>query len=530
MKKYFLLLIAGMLFFMPFAHSQVVYHHVSNQGIYDFLDEMANNQVIDLFTGIKPYSRKLIANKLAEINEKRDLLNTRQKKELDFYLRDFCKELPQSLNIKKRIDAFSYRDSLFTITINPIAGLNFYSNESGTNYHRWWGAEAYGYVGSHWGVYASLRDNFEKERVSMPEMLNQRIGAAYKDNEYSEMRGGITYSNKWLSVAMIKDHFEWGTNYNGANIFSPKPPSFATITIQARPVKWFEFNYIHGWMVSGLVDSLRTYTFNSAYAQTTREVYRNKFMVANMFTFKPWGKLNLSIGNSAMYSDVGFNPAYIIPVFFYKSLDHTYAEGNYGGQNAQMFFDMSCRLIKHLHIYSTIFVDEIAISRMWNKEDHSNFVSIKAGGALSDFPLKNVSLIAEYTRTNPLVYQHIIPTTNFNSNGFNLGHYLRDNSDEIYLSMVVKPWRALRAQISYTHARKGKDYNSLGGTRLGLPFMDEVVWDSESILLKTQFQIINDAWLNLACEFSDINGPSDYTPQFNLGKKTTFLVGFNYGF
>lgn len=329
---------------------------------------------------------------------------------------------------------------------------------------------------------------------------------------------------------MIKDHFEWGTNYNGANIFSPKPPSFAMITLQARPVKWFEFNYIHGWMVSGLLDSARTYNFQSAYAQTTRQVYRNKYMAANMFTFKPWGKLNVSFGNSVMYSDVGFNPAYVMPVFFYKSLDHTYAEGNYGGQNAQMFFDLSSRLIKHLHIYTTVFVDEIAISRMWNPEDHSNFISFKAGAALSNWPLKNLSLIGEYTRTNPLAFQHIIPTTDYNSSGFNLGHYLRDNSEELFFALQVKPWRTLSAKLSYLHAKRGKDYNSMGGTRLGLPFMDEVVWENKTIGLTTRFQIINDAHLVLAYEWSDINGPIAYTPEFYQGKKQTFTMGFNFGF
>ena len=36
--------------------AQVVYHHISNEHIYNFLDELAVEQVIELSSGVKPYS------------------------------------------------------------------------------------------------------------------------------------------------------------------------------------------------------------------------------------------------------------------------------------------------------------------------------------------------------------------------------------------------------------------------------------------------------------------------------------------
>jgi len=81
--------------------SQEVPHPINNTGIYDFLDELANSQIIDIFSSIKPYSRLRIAQLLDEANEKREMLNIRQQKELDFYLLDFGKELNRGKNWKR---------------------------------------------------------------------------------------------------------------------------------------------------------------------------------------------------------------------------------------------------------------------------------------------------------------------------------------------------------------------------------------------------------------------------------------------
>jgi hypothetical protein len=73
--------------------SQEIPQSVSNTGIYDFLDELANNKIISINSAIKPYSRLFIAQRLKEAEEKKEQLNARQQKELEFYLTDFGKEL-----------------------------------------------------------------------------------------------------------------------------------------------------------------------------------------------------------------------------------------------------------------------------------------------------------------------------------------------------------------------------------------------------------------------------------------------------
>ena len=73
-------------------NSQELPHPVANTGVYEFLDELASMQIIEINSAVKPYSRLYIANKLNEADQMREVLNPRQERELEFYLMDFGKE------------------------------------------------------------------------------------------------------------------------------------------------------------------------------------------------------------------------------------------------------------------------------------------------------------------------------------------------------------------------------------------------------------------------------------------------------
>lgn len=510
-------------------YPQEVYHHLANTSIYDFLDELANQQIIDINSAVKPFSRGFIAKKLSEADARREKLNPRQQKDLDFYLKDFNKELKPDKQFPKRIDLFYYKDSLFTFSLNPIGGIQYWTNDNGSVYHRWNGAEVFAYIGKHVGIYASLRDNHENNKISESDQITQRFGANYKAKyDYSEMRGGITYAWKWGSFGLIKDHFSWGNNYNGANIFSGRTPSVSQIKLHLEPVKWLEFTYTHGWLVSEVVDSTRSFYYTTPHGDEYRKVYHNKYMAANIFTIKPFKGFRFSFGNSIIY-DHAIEAAYLTPFFFFKSIDHTLSSG-IDNQNSQMFFDISSRQIKHLHLYATLFLDEIAIGRMFDPDEHSNFYSAKLGFRLSNFPLQNLSITTEYTQTNPLVFRHYISTLTFESNQFNLGHYLQDNARELFLSLDAKPIRGLTLHLSYTLAQKGPDYTSLDSRRLGLPFMESIEWESKMVSLRTRYEIINDGYVFAEYSHRSTDGVAVYLPEIWQGKTNTFSFGVNFGF
>lgn len=567
-------LIFTILFFVlisQFMYAQDIPEHISYTHIYDYLDELATDGIIQLNSVTKPYSRSIIADKLVEAQLQKDKLNNRQIKELDFYLNEFSLELKQlpstHLTLLKNEHsrlafiqpAYHYNDSLFRTRITPILGMDIIKNANGTITKRWYGAEIQAMFGKHLSVFGSLRDiSFEGQLLARPQYLNDFQGCEYKESystagggDFSDSRGGINYSWKWGTVGLVKDNITWGDNYHGSNIISGRAPAFPMLTLYLHPVKWFEMKYFHGWLVSNQIDSTRYYVDNLNAKQ-----YRmaNKFMAANMLTFTPVPKLNISIGNSIIYAEANVQAAYFIPIAFYKSLDHTLTKGlAIENQNSQVFFNISSRNIKHLHLYSSVYIDEVKFDRFKASNPENNPISYKIGANVSNLLLKNISIVGEFTRTNIINYKHSIPVLTWASNSYNLGHYLGDNAQEMYVALRYKPTRGLDLNLSYSDAKKGNEYSYNRANILEIisqPVMNNVIWTNQSVGLNIQYEIFNNAYAVLNAVYSNIkayNATSTridgeptvrtatnylnlYTPQFLQGKNTTITAGFSFGF
>ncbi|HOV84275.1 MAG TPA: hypothetical protein PLE52_05645 [Paludibacteraceae bacterium] len=553
--------------------AQNIPEHISYTRIYDFLDELTNEKIIDVNSAIKPYSRQFIAKKLQEAQANEKKLNKRQQNELYFFLEDYALEqnrlpdydLPIEDNRTWRIDmlppSFHYHDSLFRVKLMPILGMNILYNSNDKITQRWYGFDFQSMIGNHLAVYASLRDVSQKgELLAEPTYLTPYQAGAYKrtnnGGDYSEMRGGISYAWKWGDVALVKDHIQWGNNYHGSNIFSGRTPSFPMLKLGLKPAKWLEINYFHGWLTSNVIDSTRYYLSNQ-----NEKMYRytNKFLAANLITFTPISQLHLSAGNSIVYAESNVQPAYLIPIAFYKSMDHTLTMGT-ENQNSQLFFDISSRNIKHLHLFTSVFIDEFSVARLKASNKEKNPVSYKLGFRLSNFPLANFSLTGEWTRNEILVYKHSIPALTWATNGFNLGNYLGDNSQEIYVALQYKPLRGLDINLSYSQAEHGNEYayirhGTWQGSKASVldiisePFMKDKIWSNKTLSFDVKYEISPNIYAILNIENSNIQAfeaasevafgekrmtaeevLNFYTPKFLQGKQTTITAGLSFGF
>ena len=558
-----------------FLLAQDIPEHISYTRIYDFLDELATDNVIELNSVAKPYSRTFIAEKLVEA-EKNKNLNTRQLNELKFFKNEFAQELHQLpvniLEIRTNTStlallqpAYNFSDTTFRMRITPLLGMHVMANNNGVFTKRWFGADLQTMIGKNLSVYGSLRDlsidahwlknmPVSAALLARPAYLNDYSGYEYKESalggDFSDSRGGIKYSWKWGSVGLVKDNLIWGDNYHGSNILSGRAPSFPMLTLHLKPVKWFEMQYIHGWLVSNVVDSTRYYIDNTG----TKE-YRmaNKFLAANLFTFTPVRNLNLSFGNSIVYAEPNIQPAYLIPIAFYKSEDHTLTKGlGLENQNSQIFLNISSRNIKHLHLFTSVYADEISWSRFLPSSKERNPISYKVGANLSNFPLENLSLIAEYTNTNIINYKHSVPVLSWTSNGYNLGSYLGDNSAELYLAARYKPLRGVDLSFSYTNAKHGNEYiydRKAVENIISQPSLGDITWSNTSLAFDVHVEIINNVYAFANLAYSDIKGfdltttpivgevrksaqgyLDLFTPKYLQGKNTTLSFGMSFGF
>jgi hypothetical protein len=406
------------------------------------------------------------------------------------------------------------------------------ANSNGNALFWWNGAEIFAYAGQ-LGIWVSLRDHHDRETLVDPEFLTQRRGGSHlkSGNDWEEIRGGINWSWKWGNIGLSMDHNAWGSAYHGTNIQSGRTPSIARINLQMKPVRWLEFNYFHGWLVSEVVDSSRSYPVSSPAGASIREVYYPKYLAANIFTFTPFRNLNISLGNSIVYTDMNPNPAYLIPVFFFKAADHA-LNARTDNMNSQMYLDISTRNIRNLHLYGTWYVDEVNTSNMFKSDLHSNYFSFKLGGRLSNFPVRNLSLTGEWTRTNANVFRHYVSTLTYESNRYNLGHYLGDNAREFYVALGYKPVRGLNLRLSWFLAQKGPDHTELGTHRLGIPFLESIEWENQTLKFSARYQVINDAFVFASWRYSNIKGNDleKYTHPLFHGVTNTITTGINFGF
>ncbi len=563
--------------------------------LYDFLDELLTDGVVVHQTAVRPYTRAQVAKMLTEAQTADTLLNVRQKKDLAFYLNEFALECDtmvsnyvqytdhSTYNLSLADPQFSYRskNSMFKMRLRPILGADITAGKKGVLLQRWWGAELQMDIAKHVSIWGSLRDNswsgdwLNKDYYSgkYDKMNGARIhygasqvqpalmpiaGVQYKEASYggdfSDSKGGISLYAWWGSISVQRENIRWGDAYHASNILSGRAPAVPMISLQLTPCKWFQFDYFHAWLVSNVLDS--TYYYMEQTTDGPVKNYRpmNKFMAANMFTFTPIKQLSFSVGNSIIYAEQTIQAAYLIPIAFYKSLDHLLTKGLYTqNQNSQAFASVSVRPIEHLHVYGSVYVDEIKFSRFKPSNKENNPLSYLVGFNWSGWPVKGLSLKGEFVRSYIASYIHSIEGLDYTSNNYNMGHYMGDNAQSIYAELAYRPLRGLLIKMSYTHDTKYNSYtylrDNISATIAEKPF-DHAIFRNEVVRLDGVYEVHPNMYLTLALEYNNARAfdnqktdalPSEdignaqyyldkYMPLYYQGKNFTVSAAFSFGF
>ena len=456
--------------------AQTVYEPL-NRDVYDFLDRLSARGVIDYHDLITPIPRMTIAEKLADLSENSAALTPLEQKELAFYQKDFQFELDR-LNgetIAKeelsyvgkdhagRWRLFSYRDQNFSLNLSPIYGQQNGKNDGERQTHTWNGASVYGYLRQNLGFSFDFRDNREEgDNLDVDKAFTPVTGVDVEPNffaknnaiEYSETHAMLSYDWKWGRLSLGKDFLQWGYAKNGRVVLSTKAPSFPFIRLDARPTHWLRFNYFHAWLASDVIDSTRIFPTLRAGANSFS--FRDKFLASHTITITPKRGLDVSIGESIIYSD-RLEIAYLMPIMFFRLADHYLSDrNNNAGGNAQLFFSASARnVIPNTHLYGTLLIDDISLSDVFNDARQVNHLGGTIGAMVSNLPFPNLTLRGEYSRINPFVYKHFIPTLLYNSSSYPLGHWIGNNGDVLYGSVNYRLLRGLQANLWGQYIRKG---------------------------------------------------------------------------
>ncbi len=538
-KRHLLILLLLIISFCTFiTNAQVVYEPI-HKDIYTFLNRMSLKHIIQTDDEALPFSRAYIASLLVIVEKNSNSLNPVERDELEFHKSEYFYELGQIDDnrppVKERWYLFSYSDSLFNLKLSPIAGYGISTTGNKNGHTRWFGAMSYASYSDWFGASIDIRDKGEfGDNVDKNKSFSPERGAWYKAApngiEYSDVKGSINFNWNWGSVSLIKDYISWGHGSFGNLILSDKSPSYPFIKLQLKPVDWFRFNYIHGWLNSLVFDSSKFYLthINSIEPELSKS-YINKYIAANMFTFTPWQYIDVSFGNSIVYSG-DLRPEFFIPFLFFKFLDHNTGRGNVNDGNGQMYIDISVKLPETYHFYSTLFVDVTEIRNILENNFANTWIGFTLGSKKVDLIVPNLDISLEYTRINPWVYEHRVETTTYKHIDYYLGHWLGQNADQIRAQFDYSFMRGLNLSLYFERVRKGglEDiyYAYAGMDEKDLPFLYEPLREDFRIGLNINYELIHDLNFFASYIFSDItdNQGELRTPEFMLGKKHSFTI------
>ena len=558
-----LIIFSSFIFSFSPSYAQRIPQAIEYTEIYDFLEELTTDGIIASNSAIKPYTRDHIARLLMEAQTKDSLLNKRQREDLQFYMQDYALEMDtlptyysyghrhvtqwitpvSNLSLADPSLHILTKDKIFKMRVRPILGMDVMYNKHGLLTHRWYGAEIQMDIAKHLSIWGSIRDNSWKgtgylktkyyptsydqidgARITKPGYLNNLPGVQYKEANYggdfSDSRGGVSLYMWWGSIGVQRERIQWGDAQHCSNILSAHNPAVPMVTLQLTPCKWFQFDYFHAWLPSNVIDSSYYYMERQEEGVMQKE-YRpyNKFMAANMFTFMPIKYIQFSFGNSIVYAERNVQAQYFIPIAFFKSLDHLFTKGvNSENQNSQAFASITVRPTDHLRLYGSFYLDEFKFARLKPSNKEHNPVSYLVGFNWSGWPVKGLALRGEFMRSYIACYTHSIKVLDYTSNSYNMGHYMGDNAQSIYIGISYRPVRSLRLTLDYHQDTKYRAYDyirhNIAGTKVDNPIIaqkpfSEKIWRNDEVNFSAVYEVFNNCYAHIDLSF---NRAKAYTP------------------
>ncbi len=500
----FALLFGLAILFAPHADSQSIYLTSSHE-IYPFLKRMEARGLLPEFRdAAKPLSRRVLAGHLKTLEGAADRMTELERDEYEFLKGEFNYELStlagdlEPSEIRWHVISETFPGGILNLEPNLLVGQTTIGKEY--DRVRGQGAKFYGYMFDDIGYYFNFVDyrevgtaiNFGKANTPDPGVIPTK----QLDNqmEYNTTEVQLTFHIGAFNFSLEKMQNIWGLERNGNLTFSNKAPSYPQIKLRVPITDWMDFIYLHADLNSDIIDSSRSYyTHSSSIVNYFREVDRLKYMAAHMVEFTPVRGVDVSLGESVVYSDRGPLLIYLIPIMFFKSAEHYDLDKD----NVQWFDNLDLNLIRNINLYGSVFIDDLSLDGIFAGREHPNYFGYTVGFQTYDVLLRNLELDLEYTRINPWVYTHKNPATDFTNNGYVMGNWMGQNADNLFIDLSYRPVRSLVLGGSMKIYRKG-GLNDISHqyTSPASPFLYGPLHEERSVGLYTRYQFVRDGFLD----------------------------------
>jgi len=511
---------------------------------YNFIDQISLKREAQWLDIIKPVTRTEIKQSLNKLLQIKDSLSKEDREELMFHANDF--QLAQDENFshykkftldqRYRFRAFTLRQGGNTIYADPIFGSSIGAYNGKIIFERNLGVNFWGSLSERFSYSFYFNDiNYNGDGLKeIPAWNGDRkfvnIGDknALDKKNYNDLRVSFTYSFKNGFISAGQDRLSFGYGQQSNVILSQNAPMFPFIRLKYLPFKKVQFNYLHAFLQSNIIDKNAEYPFNTPTYGGVSNVYIPKFYAMHSLSYTPKEGIDLSIGESIVYANK-LNIGYLFPLNYFKSFDNTSSNQNLlAGANGQFFAAASVRrFIPKTQLYGQLFIDEIRISKLLTNENR-NQVGYQVGAKTNDlFKVKRLIGGLEYTRNRPFVYSNLNPVQFYTHHNEMLGDWLGNNSDRMLGYFQYYPNQRIMASLSLAYIRKGGP-GTIEQQYLASPqpeFFFDPQFKQKSITFEAKYQVLNQLFVLLKAQASSRVTVSDnQTKKFN-----TFSAGFYYG-
>ena len=433
---------------------------------------MSQKGYVEIYDLVKPLERSKIFSILTELQSKN--LTKLERNEVEFYLQlykfDDLNSTFKNPNFSyfKHQEKFgapvvAYIDKDFRLIGDPqIEITKNMSTKNSTLTST--GFQLMGYAGKRVGFAIDYRDVNETGAFDSVRLDNNLPGINRKQStqknllNYSQFNATINYKLNKGMVSVGQDQNIIGYGKMGDVVLSNKAPSYPFVKLLYAPTPWIQFNYMHAWLQSSILDSSQFYSLGNTVYGGKRQEYIPKFLATHFIELKLMKGLVINLGESIVYTDKLELP-YLVPISFFKAYDNSKSGNNISaGANGQIFMGVSSKnQLPKTHLYGQLFIDEIRVGSIFNETSSRNQWAYQLGASITDIIIPGLTLNAEYTRVKPFVYRNFIPAQNYTNSTYSLGDWMGANADRTYLSAFYKPNAKTGIKAFYMYSFKGSE-------------------------------------------------------------------------
>lgn len=312
------------------------------------------------------------------------------------------------------------------------------------------GARIHGSIGDNFGYFLQTTNGtvLQGDRNVALEIprLSQNIKFTKFNSDFDFTESHIRFQKDWFYGIIGRENRLVGAGYLQRTFLSDNAPPMDAIQVGATFEK-FEYRFTHASLLGIPIGSV-TAGFST--------VIPPKYLAMSRFSYRPtWGEF--SFVQSTLYSQRNFDLAYINPLTFLKSVEHSLRDRD----NSMLGFDATIRPLNRIQIRASFLMDDVSFSTLNTDWWHNKFSSTV--GVLYATPFGS-DIVVEYTRNSPYVFTHFNVQNSMTNDGIAFSGYVPPNSD-ILSFQTVNWWLGNRYPITLTasYQRYGKNvFDSTG--------------------------------------------------------------------